>query len=139
MRVLFEKISVFYFDWPKSWICQTLRHVRDIFCKFYLHNTSKEVYWPKKNLNSMHGFKSAIVVIFQFWQNDTFEPVHGTQKFFGLKDFFWRVLKVTFKKNVPNMSQRLPNLGFRSVRLENWGFLKKDSQDFKSSFQSGFL
>ena len=27
---LFEKISVLYSDWPKSWIWQTLGHVRDI-------------------------------------------------------------------------------------------------------------
>ena len=28
----------------------------------------------------MHGFKSAILAIFQFCQNGTFEPVHETQK-----------------------------------------------------------
>ena len=31
-------------------------------------------------LNSMLGFKSTILVIFYFWQNGTFEPVHGIQK-----------------------------------------------------------
>jgi hypothetical protein len=46
------------------------------------------IIWPKKNLNSMHSFKSAILAIFQSWQNGTFEPMHGIQKFFGQKTFF---------------------------------------------------
>ena len=37
------------------------------------------------------------------------------------------------------MSQDPPNPGFRYLNLENWDFLKKDSQDFKNSFQFGFL
>ena len=28
----------------------------------------------------MQGFKSAILAIFQSWQNGTFEPVHGIKK-----------------------------------------------------------
>ena len=58
LKVLFEKISVFYSDWPKSWIWQTLGQVRDIFCKCHLHNASKEVLWPKNSMQ--HVFKSAI-------------------------------------------------------------------------------
>ena len=27
----------------------------------------------------MHSFKSAILAIFHFWQNGTFEPLHGIQ------------------------------------------------------------
>ena len=38
-----------------------------------------------------------------------------------------------------NMSQGLLNSGSRSVSVENWDLLKKDSQDFKNSFQFGFL
>ena len=30
----------------------------------------------KKKLNFMHGFKSAILAIFHFFQNGTFEPMH---------------------------------------------------------------
>ena len=47
----------------------------------------------KKKLNFMHGFKSAILAIFQFWQNGTFEPVHEIQIFFCQKISFealWR-------------------------------------------------
>jgi hypothetical protein len=33
----------------------------DIFCIWHFHNASKEVFWPKKVLNFMHGFKSAIL------------------------------------------------------------------------------
>ena len=135
--VLLEKISVFYSDWPKSWIWQTLGHVRNIFSKCHLYNASKEVFWPKEFLNFMHRYKSAILAIFQFWQNGTFGPVHEIH-FFLPKDFFWSIMKVTFNKNIHNMSQGLPNPGFSSVRVENWGFVKKDSHDFKNSFQFGF-
>ena len=130
--VLFEKISIFYSDWPKSWIWR-------IFCRCHLHKASKEVFWPNEFLNFMHSFKSAILAIFQFWQIGTFEPVHEIQKFFWPKDFFSSLMKMTLTKNIPNMSQGPPNPGCRSVRVENGDFLKKDLQDFKSSFQIGFL
>ena len=87
----------------------------------------------------MHGFKSAILPELKNCQNGTFEPMHEIQKLFWPKDFFWSIMKVTFTKNIRNMSQGPPNPGFRSVRVENWDFLKKDSQDFKNSFQFGFL
>ena len=41
--VLFEKISVFYSDWPKSWIWRTLGHVRDIVCKCHFRNTTRNL------------------------------------------------------------------------------------------------
>jgi len=40
----------------------------------------------------MHGFKSAIWPELKNSQNGTFEPVHGIQKNFGLKDFFFEVI-----------------------------------------------
>ena len=43
---------------------------------------------------------------------------------------------MTFTKTI---AKGLPNPGFRSVKVENWDFLKKDLQDFKISFQHGFL
>jgi hypothetical protein len=47
--------------------------------------------------------------------------------------------EVEIHKSIPNMSQGPLNPGFRVVRVENGDFLKKDSQDFKKYFQSGFL
>ena len=82
----------------------------------------------------MYGFKSAILPELKNCQNGTFDPMHEIQKF-----FFWSIMKMTFTENIPNMSQGPPNPGFRSVKVENWDFLKKDSQDFKNSFQLGFL
>ena len=35
----------------------------------------------------MHGFKSAILTIFQFFQNGTFEPVHDIAKVILLKRY----------------------------------------------------
>jgi hypothetical protein len=60
----------------------------NIFSCCHFHNASKECFWPKKNFNFMHRFKSAILAIFQFCQNDTFEPVHEIQKKFWPKSFF---------------------------------------------------
>ena len=78
--VLFEKISVLYSDWPKSWIWWTLEHVRNTFSKWHRHNVSKEVFRPNCFLNFMHGFKSAILRELKNCQNGTFEPLHEIQK-----------------------------------------------------------
>ena len=45
------------------------------------------------------------------------------------------IMKMTFTKNIANISQvwKIKDL----VKLENWDFLKKDSQDFKNPFQFG--
>ena len=70
LQVLFEKVPVFYSDWPNSWIWRILGHVRDIFCKCHLHNASKEVFLPKHFLNSMHRFKSATLPELKNCQNN---------------------------------------------------------------------
>ena len=98
-----------------------------------------QVFWPKFFLNFMHGFKFAILAIFTFCQNGTFEPVHEIQKFFWPKDFFWGIMKVPCTKSNHNFFQGPPNPGFRSVKVQNETFLKKDSQDFKNSFYLWFL
>ena len=36
----------------------------------------KNAFGQKKISNFMHGFKSAILAIFQFFQKGTFEPLH---------------------------------------------------------------
>ena len=129
-----EKIPFLYFFLHKSWIWQTLGHVTKKISYCHFHNASKECFLQKKFLNFMHGFKSAILAIFQFWQNGTFEPMYVIQKFFGRKIYFevlwrWHLQKIFL--TCPRVSQILI--------LENWDFLKKDSQDFKNSFQFGFL
>ena len=120
------------------WIWRTLEQVMNIFCKWHFHNASKEVFWPKKFLNFMHRFKSAILAIFSFCQNGTFESVHGIQNFCP-KDFFWGTMKVPFTKNIHKLFQGPPNPGFRSVKVQNGTFFKKDSRDFKNYFYLGFL
>ena len=138
--VLFEKISVFYSDWPKSWIWQTLGHVRDIFCKCHFQNASKEVFRPKKNLNSIariqkcHFARIEKLPKWHFWTR-TWNSKFILAKRLLLKHYEDDI----YQKYFPNMSQSPQNLGFRPARVENWDFLKKDSQDFKNSFQSGFL
>ena len=48
-------------------------------------------------------------------------------------------MKVPFTKGIHNFVQGQPNLGFRLVKVQTETFLKKDLQDFKNSFQFGFL
>ena len=76
----------------------------------------------------MHRFKSAILAIFQFCQNGTFEPVHEIQKFFWPKAFFWSIMKMGIRKNIHNLSQGPPNPGFMQEKVQKGDFLKKDSQ-----------
>ena len=127
--VLFEKSLSLYFDWPKSWIWRTLEKVMNIFCKWHFHNASKEVFWQKKNLNFMHRFKSAILAIFHFCQNGTFEPVHEIQNFFWPKAFFWSIMKMAIRKFFHNLSQGPPNPGFMQEKVQKGDFLKKDSRE----------
>ena len=101
--VLFEQSVNLYFDRPKSWIWGTLEKVMDIFCIWHFHNASKEVFWPKKISNFTHGFKSAILAIFPFSQNGSFE----IQKLFWPKGFFWGIMKVPYTKNIHNLFSRV--------------------------------
>ena len=71
-RWLFQKITFLYFFLHKSWIWRTLRHDMNIFSKWHFLNAPKEYFWSKKISNFMHRFKSAILEIFQFFQNGTF-------------------------------------------------------------------
>ena len=87
----------------------------------------------------MHGFKSAILAIFQFCQNGTFEPVHEIQKNFGPKALFWSNMKMTIRKNFHNMSQGPPNPGFMQEKVQKGDFLKKPSRKLKNYFCFRFL
>ena len=73
----------------------------------------------------MHRFKSAILAIWQFFQNGTFEPVHEIWNFLQPKVFFWSVMKMPIRKNIHNMPQGLPNPGFKQEKVQKGYFLKK--------------
>ena len=60
----------------------------------------------------MPRFKSAILAIFQFCQNGTFEPVHEIQNFFLAKTILLKHYENGNKKNIHNLSQGPPNPGF---------------------------
>ena len=77
----------------------------------------------------MHGFKSAILAIFQFCQNGTFEPRHEIQKSFWPKAFFWSIMKMAIRFFFHNMSQRPPNPGFMQEKVLKGDFLKKPSRE----------
>ena len=99
----------------------------EYFSKWHFLNASKEYFWSKIFSNFMHWFKSAILAIFQFFQNGTFEPVHEIWNFFWPKVFFWSIMKVPFRKNIHNMPQGPPNPGFMQEKVQKGDFLKKPS------------
>ena len=70
----------------------------DIFSYSPFHNASKECFWPKKTLNFMHSFKSAILAEWKNCQNGTFEPVHEIQIFFCQKTSFEALWKCHLQK-----------------------------------------
>jgi hypothetical protein len=53
-------------------------------------------------------YKSAILVIFHFWQNGTFEPLHEIQNLFLPKAFFWSIMKLWLIVKFQKMSQGPP-------------------------------
>ena len=106
----------------------------NIFSYWHFHNASKEYFWSKKISNFMHRFKSAILAIFQFFQNGTFEPVHEIWNFFWPKVFFWSIMKMSIIKNIHNTSQGQPNPGFMQEKVQKGDFLKKPSWELKKYF-----
>ena len=60
--------------------------------------------------------------------------MHEIQNFFLAESLLLKCYEDEIYKNIPNMYQGPSNPGFRSVRVKNWDFLKKDSQDFIDSF-----
>ena len=78
----------------------------------------------------MDRFKSAILAIFQFCQNGTFEPVHEIQKIFWPKAFFWSIKKMGIRKNIHNLVQGPLNPRFMQEKVQKGDFLKKDSRNF---------
>ena len=82
----------------------------------------------QKNLNFMHGFKSAILAKMKNCQNGTFEPMH--ENVFWPKAFFWSIMKMGIRKNFHNLSQGPPNPGFIQEKVQIGDLLKKDSRDF---------
>ena len=122
----------------KSWIWRTLGHVMENFSCWHFHNGSKEYFWPKKFLNFMHGFKSAILAIFRFCKNSTFEPVREIQENFLPKVFFWSTMKMPTRKFFRIMTQGPPNPGFMQEKVQKGDFLKKPSRKLKKKICSRF-
>ena len=77
---------------------------------------SLQIHNGPKSHNSICIFiaynKSAILTIFQFWQNGTFEPVHGTKKKLAKRLLLQHNMMMTFQKNIPSMSQGLLSSAF---------------------------
>ena len=87
----------------------------------------------------MPRFKSAILAIFQFCQNGTFELMHEIQKNVGPKTFFGSIMKMAIRNNIPNLSQGPPNPGFMQEKVQKGNFLKKDLQELKFLYSFRFL
>ena len=70
-------------------------------------------------------------LIFQFFQNGTFKPVHEIWIFFWPEVFLWSIMKMSIRKNIHNMPQGLPNPGFMQEKVQKGDFLKKPSWELK--------
>ena len=110
----------------------------------------KNGFWQNKYLNSIQGFKSAILAIFHFWQNGSFEPLHEIQKMFLPIAFFWSIMKLLIVKifrkcpRVHQIHNHRGNVDAMSIikvsqRTKRGFFLKKPSRDLKNYFCFGWV
>ena len=109
----------------KSRGCQSIHQNLKILVSRYLQ---KNTFGQKKFRISCPG---AILVIFQFCQNGTFEPMQEIQRNVGPKTFFWSIIKMAIRKFFHNLSQGPPNPGFMQKKVQKGDFLKKDSRELK--------
>ena len=91
-----------YFWRSKFWI---LEQVANNFSKWHFHNASKEVFWPKKKLNFMDGFKSAILAEWKNCQNVTFSPSMKFKIIFGQKTSMEALWKCHVQKIIITFSR----------------------------------
>ena len=82
--------------------------------------------------NFMHGFKSAILAIFNFSKMALLNP---SMKF----EFFFGMMKMAIRKSICNLSQGPPNQGFIQENVQKGDFLKKPSRELKNYFCFRFL
>jgi hypothetical protein len=80
-------------------------------------------------LNLMLVFKSAILAILQFCQNDTFKALQEIRMSFWPKAFFCSIMRMAIRKNIHNLSKGPPNPGFMQEKVQKGDFLKKDSRE----------
>jgi hypothetical protein len=60
-------------------------HVMKKISNCHFHNASKECFWPKKNSDFMHGFKSAILAIFQLYAGKSTKRVFSKKALAGIE------------------------------------------------------
>ena len=60
----FWKIQIYPLLSTELALGQSLRHFFDKVTCWHFQSTAKEIIWPKKILNYMHGLKNAILAIF---------------------------------------------------------------------------
>ena len=88
---------------------QSLRHFLDKITWWHFQSTSIEVSWPKKNLNYMHGLKSAILANFQ-------------------KGLRWPCPVLGHSKTHHSIWKNLFVLGFYEYQESAYSFMLKDSK-----------
>ena len=118
----------------ETWRTKQVEKQTNVFTK-----TSGGCVIPVSNNSFNNYFKDLRKPELKNCQNGTFEPVHEIQKLSWPKDFFWSIMKMTLTKNITNISQGLPNPGFRTVKVQNWDYFFNPSQELKNLFCLGFL
>ena len=115
----------------KSWIWRTLGHVINIFSNCHFHNASKDLVIFFSNF--MHWFKSAILAIFQFLQNGTFESMHEIWIFWP-KAFIWSIMTMEIRKIFITYPRVRQIQDLCRKKYKKGDFLKKPSRKTKIFF-----
>ena len=89
------------------------------------NNASKEVFWPKNVWISCTGSRGAILSIFPFSQNGTFETVHEIQIFGGPKVIFSESLRKMARRFFLWHVSRSPKSRIYAGKGTKRGFSKK--------------
>ena len=84
-------------------------------------------------------FKRALLSIFQFFQNGTFENRAWNLEMFLTKSVLMKHYEMAIRKNIYNFSQGPPNQGFMHEKVQKGDFLKKNLRELKNHFCSRFL
>ena len=96
--VLFEKISVFYSDLPKSWIWWTLGHVSDIFFVNFIFIMIRKKFFVLKSF--WISYTGSNVPFWQNWKIAKMALLNPCMEF-KMAQRLWSVMKMTYTIKYP--------------------------------------
>ena len=118
-----------YFDWPKSWIWQTLEKVINIFCNRHFHNASKEFH---ARVQKCHFGNFSFLPKWHFWTRAWNSKIFLAKSIF-LKHYE-KANKKLFSYHVPESAKSRIYTGKSTKR----GFFQKGLTRFQKFFSISF-